>query len=357
MSDVLILGGGIAGVSAAAHLAPHAAVTLVEAEPQLGYHATGRSAAVFLARYGNATVRRLNALSLPDLLAMPDILTPARMLLLARAGETMAFADEVRDQALNEISPAQARDLVGILNPGAIARAALGTEVYDIDTAALLDRFRKSALSSGARIDTAARVDTISRAKGRWTVRAGARSWQAPVLVNATGAWADPVAGLAGLAPLGIQPFRRSIARVAVPGGADAAGWPMIDGVGGRFYAKPDAGALLVSPADEDPVPPHDAWAEPETLARGIAALDELTNTPVTRMLANWAGLRSFAPDRTPVIGADPEMPDFLWLAGQGGYGFQTCCAAARVLTDLVLGRVPALDAATLAALSPARFR
>ena len=147
----------------------------------------------------------------------------------------------------------------------------------------------------------------------------------------------NAVAGAAHAAgcPLGIVPHRRSMARVALPEGIDATRWPFLDGVDDGWYAKPDAGALIVSPADEDPVEPHDAWAEDMTLAEGIARYEEMVTAPVTRMLSNWAGLRSFAPDRTLVIGPDPAEPGFVWLAGQGGYGFQTCCAASRLAAAL----------------------
>jgi D-arginine dehydrogenase len=176
------------------------------------------------------------------------------------------------------------------------------------------------------------------------------------VLVNAAGAWADPVAQMAGLRPLGIQPYRRSMARIALPAGMSPADWPFVDGVGESWYCKPDAGALIVSPADEDPVEPQDAWADDMVLAEGLARYQAAVTVPVTRLLANWAGLRSFAPDRALVIGADRDAPTFFWYAGQGGYGFQTAPAASQLLADLILGRTPELDAATVAALDPKRF-
>jgi glycine/D-amino acid oxidase-like deaminating enzyme len=161
---------------------------------------------------------------------------------------------------------------------------------------------------------------------------------------------------MAGVAPKGLTPLRRSMARIPAPGGHDVSGWPMIFGPGETWYAKPDAGALIVSPAEEHAAEPHDAWADDMVLAEGLARYEEMVAEPVTRLLANWAGLRTFAPDRVLVIGPDPAEPDFLWSAGQGGYGFQTAPAAAALLAALAEGHAPELDPATVAALSPGRF-
>ena len=176
------------------------------------------------------------------------------------------------------------------------------------------------------------------------------------MIVNAAGAWADQIAALAGIAPLGLQPLRRSMARIPAPGGHDVSSWPTLLGVGETWYSKPDAGALIVSPAEEDPAEPHDAWADDMVLAEGLARYEEMVSEPVTRLISNWAGLRTFAPDRVLVIGRDRSHPGFFWLAGQGGYGFQTSAAASQLAAELICGQPPELDAATVAALSPARF-
>jgi glycine/D-amino acid oxidase-like deaminating enzyme len=161
---------------------------------------------------------------------------------------------------------------------------------------------------------------------------------------------------MAGVAPLGFTPLRRSMARIPAPGGHDVSRWPMIFGAGETWYAKPDAGALIVSPAEEEHCAPHDAFADDMVLAEGLARYEEMVTEPVTRMLANWAGLRTFSPDRVPVIGFDVAQPGFFWLAGQGGYGFQSAPAASKMAADLVLGQATGLDAGLVAALSPARF-
>jgi glycine/D-amino acid oxidase-like deaminating enzyme len=187
-------------------------------------------------------------------------------------------------------------------------------------------------------------------------VSTGQEVVEADIVVNAAGAWADRIAELAGIAPLGLTPCRRSMARIPAPAGHDVRAWPMFFGTGERWYAKPDAGQLLVSPAEEDAVEPHDAWADEMVLAQGLARYEEMVNEPVTRVTSNWAGLRSFSPDRALVLGPSVGDPSFVWSAGQGGYGFQTAPAASQLVADLVLGRPAELDPGLVAALSPQRF-
>src|SRR5690606_19463219 len=196
----------------------------------------------------------------------------------------------------------------------------------------------------------------IERTADGWRVHWPGGEAEAPLLVNAAGAWVDGVARMAGVRPLGFQPYRRSMARIPAPGGHDVSGWPMLFGPGEGWYATPDAGALIVSPAEEHPMEPHDAWADDMVLAEGLARYEEFVTTPVTRVISNWAGLRTFAPDRVLVIGRDPREPSFFWLAGQGGYGFQTSGGASQLAADLILGRPPALRPELVAALSPGRL-
>ena len=358
MSRIIVIGGGIAGVSAAARLAAHADVTLLEGEDALAYHASGRSAAMFLLHYGNATIKALNAASANHHRhAEGGVLSPRGMMMVAGAGHEADFAADSADLGLEEIPLDQAARLWPILNRDTITRAAYRADAQDIDTDLLIQNFARHARSHCAQIVTGARVNAIARQADVWRVTTtDGQTHEGDVLVNAAGAWADPVAQMAGLRPLGIQPYRRSMARIALPAGMSPADWPFVDGVGESWYCKPDAGALIVSPADEDPVEPQDAWADDMVLAEGLARYQAAVTAPVTRMLANWAGLRSFAPDRALVIGADRDAPTFFWCAGQGGYGFQTAPAASQLLADLILGRTPELDAATVAALDPKRF-
>jgi len=174
--------------------------------------------------------------------------------------------------------------------------------------------------------------------------------------VNAAGAWVDEIAVMAGIAPLGFQPYRRSMARIPAPVDHDVSDWPMVVGAGETWYAKPDAGALIVSPAEEDPLPPQDAWPDDMVLAEGLNRYAQHVTAPVARLLASWAGLRTFAPDRALVLGPSPQDPSFIWCAGQGGYGFLTAPAASQLLADLVGGQEPALDADVVASLRPDRF-
>lgn len=356
-TDFLIIGGGVAGVSAAARLAPLGSVLLLEAEPALAYHASGRSAAMFLENYGNATVRALNEASAAHhATADGGVLSPRPMMLIGRPCEAETFAAEVASFGMDEITLDEARAMVPIVNPATVSHAALRGDTSDLDTGLLIQNFARAARAAGAGVHLDTRVSGIRRSGGGWEVTAGDRTFRAETLVNAAGAWADRIAAMAGVRPLGITPYRRSMARIPAPGGHDTRGWPFIDAVGERWYAKPDAGKLIVSPSEEDAQDPHDAWADDMVLAEGLARYEEMVTEPVTRVEHSWAGLRSFAPDRALVIGRDPEVPDFAWLAGQGGYGFQTAPAASRLLADLLTGHPPELPGAVVAALSPARF-
>lgn len=358
MSRIVIIGGGIAGVSAAARLAPFARVTLLEGENSLAYHASGRSAAMFLLHYGNTAIKALNAASVDHhRYAEGGVLSPRGMMMVAAHAHEEAFRADSADLGLDAITMDEAASLWPILNRKTMGHAAYRADAQDIDTDLLIQNFARTARAHDAQIVTGSRVSGINRQASGWRVTtADGQVHEGDLLVNAAGAWADGVAQMAGLRPLGVQPFRRSMARIALPQGMSPVDWPFVDGVGESWYCKPDAGALIVSPADEDPVPPQDAWADDMVLAEGLARYQEAVTEPVTRMLANWAGLRSFAPDRALVIGADAEEPSFFWCAGQGGYGFQTAPAASQLLADLVLKSTPTLDKATVAALDPKRF-
>ncbi len=356
-SDILIIGGGIAGLSAAAALAPHASVTLLEAEDALGYHASGRSAAMFLADYGNDTVRALNYASVEHHeTAGGGVLSPRGMMLIAQAHERDDFATEFAAFGMQEISVADAHAKIPILNPKTCAYAAYRADVFDLDADRLLQNYTATARRAGAKIHPKSRVTSITKTASGWDVQTGTTTHTATLLINAAGAWVDEVARLADIKPLGFQPYRRSMARLPAPGGHDTRDWPFVDGVNERWYAKPDAGKWIVSPSDEDPVDPHDAWADDMVLAEGLARYEEMVTEPVTRLETSWAGLRTFAPDRSLVIGHDVTEPAFFWLGGQGGYGFQTAPAASHLVGDLVLGRAPELDADIIKALNPARF-
>lgn len=355
-ADFLIIGGGIAGISAAARVSALGRVIVLEAEQNLAHHASGRSAALYEPRYGLPAVVELSMASGDYFRSIENLLTPRGMMIVGKADEADAFARDIDTMQLDRIPVDQARAIVPILNPDVVAHAALANHAWDIDTDLLLQGFAKTARAHGAQILTGARVTAIAREGAGWRVTTAAGSYAAATIINAAGAWVDEVARMAGVQPLGFQPNRRSMARIPAPGGHDVSGWPMIFGCGETWYAKPDAGALIVSPAEEHPMDPHDAWADDMVLAEGLARYEEMVTEPVTRLISNWAGLRTFSKDRVLVIGRDLREPSFFWLAGQGGYGFQSSPGASQLAADLLSGDETALSADLVAALSPARF-
>jgi glycine/D-amino acid oxidase-like deaminating enzyme len=354
--DFLVVGGGIAGTSAAARLSALGRVLLVEAEPALGYHASGRSAATFEESYGKPPVVALNRASRPYL-QDGGYLTPRGMMLIGTRDNAERFDADMAGMGLEPMGPAEMRALVPILNPATVTRGGWHDAALDIDTDRLIQDFARQVRAAGGEVRTRAPVTAIRRTATGWAVAAGAETVETRVLVDAAGAWADRIALMAGIAPLGLQPYRRSMARLAAPGGHDCRAWPMLFGAGEAWYAKPDAGAQLVSPAEEHPAEPHDAYADDMVLAEGLARYQDCVTEPVTRPIATWAGLRSFTPDRVLALGPDPAEAAFVWVAGQGGYGFQTSAAASQLVADLVGGRASGLDPATVAALPPVRQR
>lgn len=357
MNDFIVIGGGIAGVSAAARLSHLGVVTLLERETALGYHASGRSAALFEETYGLPSVVALNRAS-RDYLASENggVLTPRGLLMLGTTETEAAFAVDRIKMEMAEIGLSEALDRFPILNTDIVTRAAWHEDALDIDTDRLIQTFAREVRGNGGQVLTDATVTALTRTDEGWVATTSKGDVAGRVIINAAGAWVDRVAHMAGVAPLGFAPLRRSMARIPAPGGHDVSHWPMVMGAGEDWYAKPDAGALIVSPAEEDPAEPHDAYADDMVLAEGLARYEAHVTVPVTRMLSNWAGLRTFAPDRQLVIGPDPADATFWWCAGQGGYGFQTAPAASQHLADLVAGRQSVLEPATQAALSPARF-
>ncbi|APE44398.1 glycerol-3-phosphate dehydrogenase [Sulfitobacter alexandrii] len=358
MSDIVVIGAGIAGLSAGARLSADARVTVLETETAMGFHASGRSAALFEQNYGLPSTVALNKASADyHWHANGGYLSPRGLMLTASADERAAYETDAETLGTDPISPDRALELVPILDPARLAFAGYHEAAYDIDTDRMLQDFAREIRRNGGEIVTGAPVSAIARHGAAWQVTTPKGTHSAARLVNAAGAWADQVSEMAGIAPIGIVPHRRSMARLPAPGGHDVSRWPMFFGVGEAWYAKPDAGALLVSPAEEDPVEPHDAWADDMVLAEGLARYEAMVTEPVTRLLASWAGLRSFAPDRALVLGPDRDEPTFIWCAAQGGYGFQTAPAASQLVADLVMGRTPALPPAVVASLTPDRFR
>ena len=357
MTDILIIGGGIAGISAAAQLSTLGTVTLLEGESTLGYHASGRSAAAYLRDYGNETIRALNHAS-EGFLRHQDggVLSPLGMMLLEDGQNKDAFLAEAASFKMHEITLQEAQEQCPIVNPMHVKRVAVQEAVYHLDADLMMQRFRKVALGNGAAIKLNSRVTSISFTDKKWQVETPTETYIADILVNAAGAWADPVAALAGVKTKGLQPFRRSIARIPAPGGHDVSSWPFLHATGETWWAKPDAGKWIISPSEADPMDPFDAYADDMVIAEGLARYEPFVTEPIARVETTWAGLRTFAPDRRLIVGHDPDNAQFIWCAGQGGYGFQTCAAVSQLLAELLNNEGPTLDAKTIAAILPARF-
>lgn len=355
--DFLIVGGGIAGVSAGARLSHLGRVMILEAEDNLAHHASGRSAALYEPFYGLPPIVELSQASgdyLRD--ANGGVLSPRGMMILSVPEDRERFLKDIKAMSLDEISFDEAFAHMPILNRDRVAYAAYGDHAWDIDTDLFIQNFLRELRANGGQVVNRARVSAVRRLPEGWQVDTPAGTFEGRILINAAGAWADEVAALAGIPSPGLTPLRRSMARIPAPGGHDISRWPMTFGVGETWYSKPDAGALIVSPAEEHPMDPHDAWADDMVLAEGLARYEEYVTEPVTRLIASWAGLRTFAPDRVPVIGFAPQDPGYFWLAGQGGYGFQSAPAASQLVADLIGGTQPEARAELIAQLSPARF-
>jgi D-arginine dehydrogenase len=369
--DVIVLGAGMAGASIAAELAPHRRVLLLEREDQPGRHTTGRSAAMFFESYGNATVRGLTRASRafleqpPEGFAEVPLMSPRAALFVAgqEALPRLQAMIDAPDAAptLRRLSPAQTLALVPILRPEAVACGALDDSGCDMEVAAILQGYLRLVRRGGAQVVLGGADVLLQRAGGLWTVDCRAGRFQASVVVNATGAWADEVARQAGARPVGLQPMRRTAMTIPAPEGHDTRHWPMVIDVDETVYFKPDAGQMLLSPANEDPMPPCDVAPEELDIALAVHRFEELTTVPVKRIAHRWAGLRSFVADRSPVAGWDPQAEGFFWLAGQGGYGIQMAPALARAAAALLLDQALPADIAaqgvTPQALSPDRLR
>ncbi len=347
--DIIILGAGMAGASLAAELAPHGQVLLIELEDQPGRHATGRSAAMFFESYGNATVRALTRASRvflerpPAGFAEVPLMSPRAAMLVADA-EGLPRLEALYGGAdapagMQRLTPARALALVPILRPEWLAGAFIDGSGCDMEVAAIHQGYLRAARRAGAQLQLGATEMKLRRHGGLWTVCSRAGEASAPLLVNATGAWADAVAGQAGAATIGLQPCRRTAMTIAAPADHDCRHWPMVIDVDETVYFKPDAGQLLLSPANEDPVEPCDVAPEELDVAIAVDRFETLTSLPVKRINHRWAGLRSFVADRSPVAGYDHQAEGFFWLAGQGGYGIQMAPALARAAAALLLGQ------------------
>lgn len=348
-ADVIVIGGGIAGAGAAYELSKTHRVILLERESRCGYHTTGRSAASFTENYGTGVIRRL-VLASRDFLTNPPegftdypILGPRGMITIARADQAdLIEAELTRAQALvpsiTAISVDQAIARIPVLRRDYVAHAIFEPFSMDVDVHCLHEGFLRGARRSGAQILTDAPVTGLSRRGADWQVETPLGIFTAPVVVNAAGAWGDEIATMAGVTPVGLQPKRRTAFNIPAPEGIDFLDWPLLNDVGGEFYFKVTGGQIMVSPADEHPSPPMDAWAEDMDIAIGAHRLEQATTLQVSRVTHSWAGLRTFVADGSPVAGEAPDAAGFFWLVGQGGYGIKTVAAMSRLCASQVRG-------------------
>jgi D-arginine dehydrogenase len=370
--DFAIVGAGIAGVSAAYHLAPQARVVILEREHVAAYHTTGRSAALHSETYGSAEIRAITVASgrfyrqPPADFTDHPLLTPRGALIAGRAEQQAATQKAAADYArlvpsVRWLDPVEALRRQPLLKPEAAAGGAIFEEAEDMDVAAIHGGFLKGARAAGAVLRLNAEVTHVDRKGRNWTIRLrDGESVTANTLVNASGAWADVLAGLAGAAPVGLVPKRRTAFTFDAPAGLDLTRLPMAIDFDETWYIKPEVGQFLGSPADETPSPPCDAQPEEMDIAIAVERIESATTLSIRRIKNKWAGLRSFVADKNLVVGHDPKVEGFFWLAGQGGYGIQTGEAAGRLAASLALGKGLPADIAALgvseAALSPARF-
>ena len=350
-ADIVVIGAGMAGASLAAEIGGRASVVLVEAEAQPGYHSTGRSAAFWSESYGGPFVQPLTTASGRFLESPPadfhdrGFLSPRGAISVAEAASRAELAAQYETFSaagveLEWLERAALERRISGLRPQWIAGLSEPT-CSDIDVAALHAAYLRAARRRGVDVRTDSRVTGLRRSAGRWQLATGSGNLEADVVVDAAGAWADPVAKLAGVRAIGIQPYRRTIAQLRTDPAAPS-DLPLIIDVRGEFYFKPESGGRLwLSPHDESPCPACDVQPEELDVATAIDRFEHVVDWKVERVERRWAGLRSFAPDRLPVYGFADGVPGFFWCAGQGGFGIQTAPAAAKLAASMLLGSAP----------------
>ena len=362
--DVIVVGAGIAGATAAAHLALTHKVALIEAEEAAGYHSTGRSAAIWIQNYGPPDVQALTGASRSFFEAPPPGFTDSpimaqRAVVFLAPSEQTAHLNQLLTAGigLKEISIPALRERVPALRPGYAVAAAIEEDAFDMDVAALHQGFLRQLRSLGGTLALRSRAGRLERSGGIWHVEVtGGAVFQAPIVVNAAGAWGDIVAEHAGVAKLGLQPKRRT-GVIIDPAPYLPEHWPMLNDVDHTWYCRAEARTkLMVSPADETDMPAQDIQPDELDVAIAIDHMQQALDIEVRRVEHSWAGLRTFTPDRSLAIGWDAKAEGFFWAVGQGGYGIQTAPAAGRLVADLVTHQDPGAMARILHDIDPRRF-
>ena len=349
-ADILIIGGGMAGASVGYFLALRGRrVILLEQEETCGYHTTGRSAALYSQAYGNAAIRALTVAGEEFYVNPPagftdhPLLTPSGALFIGREDQRATVEQAVKEgQALvptvRLLDCAEARRISPALREEYVACAGWEPGARGIDVDVLHQGFLRGLRANGGQVVVKAGVQVLERKTGLWHAKTPAGGFQAPIVVNASGAWADTVGAMAGCKPVGCIPKRRTAFLFTPPDGAKISAWPLTVDVDEEFYFKPMSGMLMGSPADETPVEPHDAFAEEMDIAIGVDRIQTATTMEIRSIRHNWAGLRSFVADKTPVAGFDSDQEGFFWLCGQGGYGIQTAPGLGEAAAALIEG-------------------
>lgn len=365
--DIVVIGAGIAGASVAAELADLGQdIVLLERESAPGYHTTGRSAALYTPSYGPKVIRALTRASAAAFDAAPTedrphpLLRSRDVLFVAREDQEAALDEQAIELDLPRLSVAETRARLPLLRDDYLVGALLDSRSADIDVEALHRQYLRRLSATGGETRLKAEVTGLSRDGDTWRIETSLGAMTARVVINASGAWADALASMAGVATIGLVPKRRTALLVAPPAGVSVEDWPMAVDIDEDFYLRPDAGKLLISPADETPSEPCDAQPDEWDVAVCVDRIQTAFDLPVRRIDHKWAGLRSFVADKAPVVGYAPDAPGFFWLAGQGGYGIQSAPAMARTAAALVMGLpIPediAAEGVTAAQLSPARL-
>lgn len=347
--DYLIIGGGISGAAAGFELAAGAQVVVLEAETTAGYHSTGRSAALFTPNFGGPVVRRINAASHLFFNTPPEgfcdlpLLTPRGALTVAGADHASDLDRLLElaqpDAPVTRISVDEALGMAPFLRPDRVVAAVYEQGVADIEVALLHQCYLKGLKARGGEVMTGQRVVGLESGPDDWQVTTEKSRFCARVVINAAGAWADQIGEMAGAAAIGLVPKRRTGIIVDAPAGLQVAALPAVDFFGSEAYIKPDAGLLMASPGDATPTAPQDVRPEEMDIAILADWIERETLIPVRRIRHSWAGLRSFVPDEAPVVGFDPQVEGFFWLAGQGGYGIMMAPALAQATAAICLGK------------------
>ena len=347
--DFVVIGGGIAGASVAAHLAVEGRLRLLEREAQPGYHSTGRSAALFSEAYGTGIVRALTRASRSALFAPEPgfcsipLVRPRPVMALAHDGQAEALeffiAATAPVESLERLTASQAVAICPIVRPEPLIGAVIGRHTADIEVHELHQAYLRLLKKRGGSISTSAEVIQLTQDGSGWRIVTTAGTMWATTLINAAGAWAAQIGALAGALDIGLRPLKRTACLVPAPEGFAIDAWPMVVNVAEEFYLKPDAGMLLLSPADETESLPCDAQADELDVAIAVDRVEQATTLDVRRVARRWAGLRSFVADSSPVVGFDPIAPGFFWVAGLGGYGIQTAPALGRIAARLAARR------------------